>query len=151
MKNILIIAGVFIVGGIGWWLISPLFIDRNVSEKIENIGTKDKDLEIVGQGDFVGLAGHSAQGIATLLKKENEYYVRFEDGFEITNGPDVFVYLGKDGEYRPEARLGVLKGNMGSQNYLVPPGIDVQQYNEVWVWCRAFSVPFGRAEFRSIH
>ena len=38
-----------------------------------------------------------------------------------------------------------LKGNIGGQNYEVPAGIDPLLYNEIWVWCRAFSVPFAKA------
>ena len=68
-----------------------------------------------------------------------------EDNFEITNGPDLFVYLGKDGEYDKNANLGGLKGIVGGQNYLIPREIGISKYNEVWVWCRAFGVGFGVA------
>ncbi|MDP2651294.1 MAG: DM13 domain-containing protein, partial [bacterium] len=38
-----------------------------------------------------------------------------------------------------------LKGNIGSQNYELPPEINLEDYNEVWIWCRAFSVGFAKA------
>ncbi|OGM98615.1 MAG: hypothetical protein A2915_02160 [Candidatus Yanofskybacteria bacterium RIFCSPLOWO2_01_FULL_41_34] len=69
----------------------------------------------------------------------------FEDNFKVTNGPDLFVYFGKDGKYSSEARIGALKGNIGGQNYEVSESINPEEYNEVWVWCRAFSVPFSSA------
>ncbi|MDO8470773.1 MAG: DM13 domain-containing protein [bacterium] len=149
MKKLLFIAGVVIVSGIAYWMVSPLLYDVEVSESVEEISVEG-ETSIIGKGMFSGLAGHSAQGTAQLVRKGEEHYVRFESDFDVTNGPDLFVYLGKNGEYAPEAVLGSLKGTIGSQNYLIPLGIDVNQYDEVWVWCRAFSVPFGKAEIRPI-
>ena len=150
MKKTLVLIGIIIVVGISYWLISPFFIDREVSESIEEIM---KDNTVVEPrelyvGTFVGLTGHNAEGTAKLIKAGDNYYVRFEDDFSVTNGPDLFVYLGKDGRYDPDARIESLKGNMGSQNYEIPGSIAVSNYNEVWVWCRAFSVPFGKAELK---
>ena len=102
----------------------------------------------VATGDFIGLAGHRAEGTAKLLIVGEKKFIRFEDEFSITNGPDLFVYLGNNGVYDPNTRLGALRGNVGSQNYEIPATIDVSNYNEVWVWCRAFSVPFGKAIFQ---
>jgi len=147
MQKPLIVIGIIVLAGIGYWLISPLFIDKEVNESIEelmedNSAVRPKELS---SGTFVGLAGHNAGGTARLIKTEDSYYVRFEDDFSVTNGPDLFVYLGKDGQYDPSARLAELKGNIGSQNYEIPGSIAVSDYNEVWVWCRAFSVAFGKA------
>ncbi len=101
--------------------------------------------ETVSQGSFEGRAAHNASGTAKLIKIDDQYYVRFEDDFSVTNGPDLFVGFGKDNKYTKSAQIAELKGNKGGQNYLVPDHIDATQFNEVWVWCRAFSVPFGRA------
>ncbi len=151
-KKLLIAAGVVIVLGVAYWLISPLFIDVEVSESLTDIEVDNAEMaqapEIVRQGTFVSLAGHSAEGTATLVKAGEKYYVRFEDDFEMTNGPDLFVHFGKNDAYAIEARLGALKGNIGSQNYEVPEGIDPLQYEDVWVWCRAFAVPFGKATLK---
>jgi hypothetical protein len=38
-----------------------------------------------------------------------------------------------------------LKGNLGSQNYAIPAGIDVARYRSAVVWCNRFSVAFGAA------
>jgi hypothetical protein len=42
--------------------------------------------------------------------------------------------------------LGRLKGNIGNQNYEVPVDIDLSKYNNVLIWCKAFSVLFGNAQ-----
>lgn len=102
----------------------------------------------VDQGTFVGLTGHSGRGTVKRLNIAGKYYIRFEDDFHVTNGPDLFVHFGRNGEYAAEARIASLKGNEGGQNYEVPAGINPSQYDEVWVWCRAFSVPFAKAELR---
>lgn len=154
MKKAIIIVITLAFLGIGWWLGSPLFINKEVSEKAEEIqkmmpapeSQKTTDLTIVSEGNFVGADDfHKAEGAAKLIKAGDKYFVRFEDDFKVTNGPDLFVYFGKNGSYAKEARISTLKGNVGGQNYEVPADINPLDYSEVWVWCRAFSVPFGHA------
>lgn len=99
----------------------------------------------VAQGTFEGLAGHSGSGTASLVMIDGAFFVRLEDDFRVTNGPDLFVGFGKNGEYDKNAQIAPLKGNEGGQNYAVPAEINAAQYNEIWIWCRAFSVPFAKA------
>jgi len=159
IKRVLVVIGVALAIGAAYWLIAPLFTEVRVNESLSDIApdapktgqiaderaTEVSMPEIVRRGTFISLAGHSAEGTATLVKVGEKYYVRFEDDFEMTNGPDLFVHFGKNGAYTPEARLGTLKGNIGGQNYEVPEEINPSEYDEVWVWCRAFAVPFGKA------
>lgn len=98
---------------------------------------------VIKQGSFSGLAGHNASGTARIVKVGDRTYVRFESDFSVTNGPDLFVGFGKEGTYVQQ--LAKLKGNVGGQNYEIPATLNVSDYSEVWVWCRAFSVPFGKA------
>ncbi|MCF7846195.1 MAG: DM13 domain-containing protein [Candidatus Peribacteraceae bacterium] len=103
-------------------------------------------LEEISRGQFEGADGHTASGTVLLLRRGDTYFLRFEDDFDSANAPDVFVHFGRDGAYAPEARVAELKGNRGSQNYEVPAEINIADYNEVWTWCRAFSVGIARAE-----
>jgi electron transfer DM13 len=41
--------------------------------------------------------------------------------------------------------LGVIKGNVGDQNYTLGPDVDLSKYRAVSVWCKRFSVNFGAA------
>lgn len=155
MKKLLITIGSIVVLGAAYWLISPLFITERVDEKIDDImavpsgsPAPTASPEVISQGAFTGLAGHSGRGTAKLLSANGKQYLRLEDDFRVTNGPDLFVYFGKDGSYVSEARIAALKGNEGGQNYEVPPEINPSQFNEVWIWCRAFSIPFAKAELR---
>jgi hypothetical protein len=71
----------------------------------------------------------------------------------VSNGPDLRVYLSvlpapddwyvyDDEEFLD---LGDLKGNIGSQNYLLPAGIDLEKWKSAVIWCRRFSVGFAVA------
>lgn len=157
IKIILIITVLTVGAGVGYRLVSPLFLMKEVHEGVEEItkiavpagmGSRMEEPQAVRTGKFIGADDfHKADGTARVLKIGDRYFVRFEDDFKVTNGPDLFVYFGKDGKYAATARLGRLKGNVGSQNYEVPAEINPLDYNEVWVWCRAFSVPFGHTRF----
>ncbi|MEK7606504.1 MAG: DM13 domain-containing protein [Patescibacteria group bacterium] len=155
MKKVFLILLILIILAIAYWLVSPLFIDKRVSEEFPSAEkytatssnqTAPVTPEIVATGTFSGFDRiHYGSGDVRLIKTEMGYVIRFEENFEVANGPDLFVGLGKDGVYKEEAQLEHLKGNIGSQNYLIPEHIDIDAYNEVWVWCRAFSVPFAKA------
>lgn len=159
MKKIVIGLLILAVLAAAYWLGAPLFLDKEVDESIEEImkslpplvgesgETPEIQAQVVARGSFRDADSfHEARGTVSLIKTRNKYFVRFESDFETTNGPDLFVHFGKDGAYVGEARLGVLKGNIGGQNYEVPANLNPGDYNEVWIWCRAFSVPFGSAQ-----
>jgi len=57
------------------------------------------------------------------------------------------VALGRDG-YAKESLLEPLRRNSGQQDYVLKPGLDIADYNQVWIWCEQYSVPLGHAELR---
>ncbi len=142
MKKIIITIIALAVLGFGWWTISPFFIDKKVSEEFpvqENF-----EIQEVLAGSFEGFDRiHYGSGNVKVFKTPEGYVIRFDENFNVANGPDLFVGLGKDGEYK--TAVAKLKGNIGSQNYEVPENINLDDYNEIWVWCRAFSVGFAKA------
>ena len=103
-------------------------------------------------GDFVDRS-HPTSGIADVLNDGSaQRFLRFED-FETDNGPDLNVYLSTAPSNADTAAfdddfidLGDLKGNIGSQNYKIPVGIDLDRYSTVVIWCVRFGVAFGAAE-----
>jgi len=44
--------------------------------------------------------------------------------------------------------LGVIKGNIGDQNYTLGSDLDLAKYRAVSIWCKRFSVNFGAAGLR---
>ena len=98
--------------------------------------------EFVGAGDGI----HHAEGVAKEISTEDgSKFIRFEN-FKVTNGPNLYVYLATDNSTSDFVDLGVLKANIGNQNYEIPEGTDLAKYKTVVIWCKAFSVLFGSAE-----
>jgi hypothetical protein len=61
----------------------------------------------------------------------------------------LYVYLATDKSASDFVDLGVLKANIGNQNYEIPEGTDLAKYKTVVIWCKAFSVLFGSADLRA--
>ena len=114
-----------------------------VDEATEDAMPEEAEIVTVAQGSFSGLTGHTVNGEAVVLNDGSEQrFLRFEN-FDSTNGPDLNVYLrAEDGEF---VDLGDLKGNIGSQNYEIPPEVDLERFNTVQIWCVRFGVNFGEA------
>lgn len=114
--------------------------------------SSDKAMEtavpLIRRGAFEGVSLHTAQGSAAIMREGDRYVVRLDDNFSVTAGPDLYVSLGKDGTYVPETLLAPLKNVSGGQTYPIPDSVDASRYDEVWIWCKAFSVGFGKAELR---
>jgi hypothetical protein len=77
-------------------------------------------------------------------------------GFSTSNGPDVHVYMVASDDAKDIATvqragfidLGVIKGNVGDQNYTLGGDLDLAKYRAVSIWCKRFSVNFGAAALR---
>jgi hypothetical protein len=111
--------------------------------------------QVAATGEFIRISPvHWAEGRVTIYQlPDNSKIMRFED-FSSANGPDLRVVLSASDapETAQDMRLnnldleiGRLKGNIGSQNYTIPPQIDLRQYNSVVIYCRSFGVIFSYA------
>ena len=94
-------------------------------------------------GQFEGVAGHRAEGAAKVISAGGSEYLRFED-FEVTNGPDLRVYLTKGGDVAGGVHVAKLKGSRGDQNYDIT-GLGAAGYDTAVVYCQPFGVHFARA------
>ena len=117
-----------------------------VSEGMDEMkpDSPESSVEILKTGSFEGLAGHYADGTAKIIKVGDLTYLRFEN-FEVTNGPDLRVYLTSEGDVKNGLHLEKLKGSKGNQNYLLE-NIDLQIYDTVVIYCQPFGVYFGEAQ-----
>ena len=101
--------------------------------------------ETIASGTFAGMDGHSAEGDVQLFKSASTYYLKFLDDFTIEDGPDLYVYMGKNGNYSPGTLISTLGQNSGSRTYEIPSSISIQQYSEVWIWSRLQDTAYARA------
>ena len=107
----------------------------------------------VAEGMFIPRGRYSGEGTARVLNDGSEQrFLRFEN-FSTDNGPDLNVYLvnadaaADSGVLDDDVvDLGDLKGNIGDQNYEIPPDVDLSVYDTVVVWCVRFSTPFTAAD-----
>ena len=144
-----IIIGIIFFGVliIAWYLISPVFIVKEMHEaapvQLEQSAESEKKNTLTT--DFKPSA-HDVQGQAMLIQNQEGSILRFED-FNTINGPDLRIYLSTGLDVNDAIDLGPIKATKGSVNYNIPQGVDTSKYNKVLVWCRAFGVLFSYAEF----
>ncbi len=107
----------------------------------------------LAEGSFIPLGRYSGEGVALVLNDGTEQrFLRFEN-FSTDNGPDLRVYLANSDATADQGTfdddfvdLGELRGNIGDQNYEIPPEVDLSVYDTVVVWCVRFSTGFTAAD-----
>jgi hypothetical protein len=154
LKRILITCILLAILWFLYWTISPFFKNTVVQEDLmmmtTNMSTTTQPV-LLSTGTFVGFDKiHNGTGTVSIYEVDGKKIVRFEEGFKVNNGPDLYVGFGKSGTYTKGSEISKLKGNIGSQNYELSADIDLSQYDSVWVWCKAFNTPFIKAELISL-
>jgi len=142
----IIILAVVVLAALWYWFRPELaFIDNRTDEPtIEG--------QLLLRGEFRGIA-HETSGIAEVFRTAHGGQVLRLRDFMTSNGPEVEVYLvaaadAPDDETVTKSgfiSLGALKGNLGSQNYVLPANTDIAKYRCVSIWCKRFGVNFGVA------
>lgn len=98
-------------------------------------------------GSFVGASDHITTGGVTITKNaDGTATVTFDSSFSLDGAPDPRIGFGKDGTFINASDLGKLKSLNGAQSYTVPADLNIDDYNELYVWCLKFAVPLGVAQ-----
>ncbi|MBM3940287.1 MAG: DM13 domain-containing protein [SAR202 cluster bacterium] len=152
---------------LAWWLGSPLFLDKTVDEEFHIVASgapaagEPQPANDAMVGATPVLAGvfrdadsfHKGSGTATVYRlADGSHLLRLED-FDVTNGPDLFVYLSGHADPMSSSEvtnlgffnLGDLKGNLGNQNYPIRDDLSVADYRSIVIYCRQFSIVFAVA------
>lgn len=108
--------------------------------------------QAIQTGEFEGGGWlHRAAGEFTISEQTNEYVLTFSEDFKVNRGPDLFVWLVKGDNTKEHVNVGRLQNRKGEQQYVLPESVNLEEYNRVIIWCRAFRVMFASAEFNSIN
>lgn len=110
----------------------------------------------LSRGTFISHE-HGTTGTVRVLQLSDGSRVLRLENLNTSNGPDLKVVLsdapvieGKAGWHvfddDQHVKIGNLKGNKGSQNYVIPPEVDLTLLRSVSIWCDRFNVSFGAAE-----
>ncbi len=99
------------------------------------------------RGSFVGTPKFQVTGTTEVFRQNGQWFIRLGPGFSESGAPDPKVALGNKaaGGYQPGTILGLIQAN-GESVYALKPGLDIGNYDQVWIWCEKFNVPIGHAD-----
>lgn len=93
--------------------------------------------------DFI----HRVSGTASIeFTPDQGGTLHFDETFDTTHGPDLYVYLATDKSANDFVSVGQIQSFGGEQSYIIPSDVDLTKYDNVLIWCQAFSTLFGHAE-----
>ena len=105
----------------------------------------------VGQSqDFVDKR-YDIRGDWTVVEEDGRTLIRFSDDFKTKKGPDLKVFLSPtaigdvDGATATDGSvlLGELASHRGGQDYVLPEGLSLDDFESVLVHCEEFGVLWG--------
>jgi hypothetical protein len=147
---------VIVAAFLAWYAFRPerLVVNRSVDEAMPT-AQGSLPSQLLASGQFYSIL-HPTAGTATIYRMGDGSRVLRFTGFSTSNGPDVHVYMVADDDAKDAATvekagfidLGVIKGNVGDQNYTLGGDLDLAKYRAVSIWCKRFSVNFGAAALR---
>lgn len=106
--------------------------------------------EATSGGEFVRKQ-KSIRGDWHIEQRGDTHVLVFGDSFKASRGPDLKVFLSPQsiGEasgktaVRGSLLLGELESTRGGQEYVIPAGVNLDDYGSVLVHCEAYSVLWG--------
>jgi hypothetical protein len=141
---------------VAWYAFRPerLVVNQRVDEAMPT-GQGGLSAQSLESGRFYSIL-HPTEGTATIFQLGDGTRTLRLTSFRTSNGPDVHVYMVAADDAKDVATveqagfidLGVLKGNIGDQNYVIGGDVDLAKYHAVSIWCKRFSVNFGAAALR---
>lgn len=94
---------------------------------------------------------YTIHGSAKVKDENGQKKLIFSDDFKTKNGPDLKVYLSKHSIEalssqdvdQNAVRLSVLKSHKGSQSYIIPDDLNLDNFKSVVIQCEAYTVLWG--------
>ncbi|MCD8899577.1 DM13 domain-containing protein [Staphylococcus gallinarum] len=105
--------------------------------KMENKNTENT--KVMKEGMFKGENKEQVEGKAMI--KNNKLMLK---DFSSSKGPDLHVYLTKDGDIKKGKKIDMVKYDKAEQSFDLK-GINAKDYNTVTIYCDKAHVTFGSA------
>ncbi|MBC8123292.1 MAG: DM13 domain-containing protein [Gemmatimonadaceae bacterium] len=100
---------------------------------------------------FINNHGKST-GTGRLMTKGGKTYIELSKDFTLDEAPDIYVTLYRDAvppekTYKADKYVNIarLKSRKGSQSYLVPASVKLDDYQSIAIWCKKFDVTLAYA------
>jgi hypothetical protein len=107
--------------------------------------------QLAASGAFSGTNDHITTGDVSIVRTaDGGAVVILDSNFSLDGAPDPSVGFGNDGEYIAATDLGDLTQHNGLQVFIVPASVNVDDFNEVYIWCDKFSVSLGVAPLNKL-
>ncbi len=97
---------------------------------------------------------YDIKGDWSIEQRGDQQVITFSDTFKTKKGPDLKIFLSKQSikdvtgatATNDAVLVSVLKNNKGEQEFVIPAGIDVSDYESLLIHCEKFSVLWGGAD-----
>ncbi len=93
-----------------------------------------------------------ATGTGRLVTKGGKTYVELSKDFTLGEAPAIYVTLYRDAEPPKKTyvagqyvSIAKLKSRKGSQSYLIPASVKLDEYESIAIWCKKFDVTLAYA------
>ncbi len=94
---------------------------------------------------------HWANGSGAIIRTAQGAVLRLNGDFEAGPGPNFWIYLntravGEEKDFNADAgrvKIAPLKSFKGSQNFMLPEGLDPAKFHTVTIWCESFGAYIG--------
>lgn len=108
--------------------------------------------EVVDGGTFTKKK-YAISGGWEIIKEGGQTIIRFDNSFKTKQGPDLKVFLSKKSISEVNGRnatqdsvmISVLSANSGTQDYVLPADINIEDFSTILIHCEAYSVLWGGA------
>jgi hypothetical protein len=121
-------------------------INNEVNETIQAMAPPNTNMASIYEirsGNFTNSGNISkVSGVSRILSVNDNEFLRFEH-FNITNGPELHVYFTNKEDLANSKDLGILKGNIGPQNYFL--GNIANQYDTIVIASKPFKMVYAKA------
>ena len=127
-----------------------------VAAEIAAAEAAKNEIKTLGSGQFVGVNNrYKGSGGITVSQMGDEVLLQIQGNFNVTAGPDLYLYISQPQAYGSTAKNGAdlsrmklisaLSSNTGAQTYKISKA-DWDNYgHSIVIWCKAYSVRFSHA------